>query len=154
MLTWRHAAVALLVGAGTVTAAAGASSPASAAAVSATAQVVSLTNQARAKAGCRPVKVDKRLAAAAQKHSRDMVERRYFEHDSPDGHSFADRESAEGYPDPGGENIAYGQKTAREVVTDWMHSASHRRNILDCSFTRIGVGLDSRGMYWTQDFGR
>jgi uncharacterized protein YkwD len=34
-----------------------------------------------------------------------------------------------------------------------MNSPDHRRNILDCEYTTVGVGLDSRGMYWTQDFG-
>jgi uncharacterized protein YkwD len=36
----------------------------------------------------------------------------------------------------------------------WMRSRGHRANILDCSLVAIGVGLDTRGWYWTQDFGR
>jgi uncharacterized protein YkwD len=82
-----------------------------------------------------------------------MVNRHYFEHNSPDGNTPADRTAAAGYPDYGGENIAWGQRSAAEVVTDWMNSPDHRRNILDCEFTTVGVGLDPRGMYWTQDFG-
>jgi Uncharacterized protein with SCP/PR1 domains len=78
----------------------------------------------------------------------------YFTHDSRDGRRFSDRIRAQGDPEPGGENIAYGQHSAAEVVQDWMNSPSHRRNILDCSFTRIGVGFDRRGEYWVQDFGR
>jgi uncharacterized protein YkwD len=116
--------------------------------------VVARTNAERIRAGCGPLRVDGRLAAAARAHSADMVNRSYFEHDSPDGNTPADRASAAGYADYGGENIAYGQRSAAEVVSDWMGSPDHRRNILDCSFTTIGVGLDTRGMYWTQDFGR
>jgi uncharacterized protein YkwD len=34
-----------------------------------------------------------------------------------------------------------------------MRSPSHQRNILTCSFRKIGVGLDGDGDYWVQDFG-
>jgi uncharacterized protein YkwD len=115
--------------------------------------VVARTNAERAQAGCGALRVDGRLAAAARQHSADMVNRRYFEHDSPDGSTPEDRVAAAGYPDYGGENIAYGQASAAEVMSDWMGSPDHRRNILDCEFTSIGVGLDPHGMYWTQDFG-
>jgi uncharacterized protein YkwD len=115
--------------------------------------VVARTNAERLRAGCGPLRVDGRLAAAARAHSADMVNRSYFEHDSPDGGTPADRASAAGYANYGGENIAYGQRSAAEVVADWMGSPGHRRNILDCEFTTIGVGLDPRGMYWTQEFG-
>jgi uncharacterized protein YkwD len=115
--------------------------------------VVARTNAERIRAGCGPLRVDGRLSAAARAHSSDMVNRRYFEHDSPDGGTPEDRAAAAGYSDYGGENIAYGQGSAAEVVSDWMGSPDHRRNILDCDFTTIGVGLDPRGMYWTQEFG-
>ncbi|WP_344425862.1 CAP domain-containing protein [Pseudonocardia ailaonensis] len=118
------------------------------------AQVVALTNQARAAAGCGALRTDPRLTQAAQGHSADMAARNYFAHDSQDGRSFADRIEAAGYPSPGAENIAMGQPTAQAVVTAWMNSPGHRRNIEDCSLTTIGVGLDTDGMYWTQDFGR
>ena len=116
------------------------------------AQVVDLINQKRAAAGCGPLTVDPRISRAAQKHSDDMRSRGYFEHDAPDGDSFSDRLSAEGYPEPGGENIAKGQDDAPQVVREWMESPGHRDNIEDCSFRTTGVGLS--GGYWTQDFGR
>jgi len=115
--------------------------------------VVARTNAERMRAGCGALRVDRRLAAAARAHSADMVNRHYFEHRSPDGDTPTDRTAAAGYSDYGGENIAYGQRSAAEVMSDWMGSPDHRRNILDCEFTTVGVGLDPRGMYWTQDFG-
>jgi uncharacterized protein YkwD len=115
--------------------------------------VLARTNVQRALAGCGALRFDGRLAAAARAHSADMVNRHYFEHDSPDGDTPADRTAAAGYPDYGGENIAYGQTSAAEVMSDWMGSPGHRANILDCDFKAVGVGLDPRGMYWTQDFG-
>lgn len=118
------------------------------------AQVVTLTNAQRVKAGCKPLKVDPRLNLSAQRHTADMANRNYFEHEDPEGHDFADREKAAGFVgDSGGENIAMGQTSAAEVMNDWMNSPGHRRNILDCSFTLIGVGYVANGHYWTQNFG-
>ena len=51
-----------------------------------------------------------------------------------------------------GENIAMGQRTPSEVVQAWMNSPGHRANILDPSFTRVGVGYVREGNYWTQMF--
>jgi uncharacterized protein YkwD len=118
------------------------------------AEVVALTNRARAAAGCGDLTTDARITRAAQAHSDDMAARDYFDHDSPDGRGFADRITAAGYPSPGGENIAMGQRTAAGVVEAWLNSPGHRRNIEDCSLTTIGVGLATDGYYWTQDFGR
>ena len=118
------------------------------------AQVVALTNQQRAANGCGALTVDSRLTAAAQKHSADMSANNYFDHDSRDGRTFDQRIRAEGYSSPGAENIAQGQRSAQEVMNDWMNSPGHRQNILDCSLTTIGVGLAGSDMYWTQDFGR
>jgi uncharacterized protein YkwD len=118
------------------------------------AQVVELTNQQRTRNGCGALRVDARITAAAQKHSADMSANGYFSHDSQDGRTFDQRIRAEGYPSPGAENIAQGQRSAAEVVQAWMNSPGHRRNILDCSLTTIGVGWASTGNYWTQDFGR
>jgi uncharacterized protein YkwD len=117
-------------------------------------QVVALTNAERAKHGCKPLKVDPRLVTSALRHSQDMANRGYFEHESPEGTDFSDRERAAGFRgNGGGENIARGQTSAAEVMADWMSSPGHRRNILDCQFTSIGVGYVANGRYWTQNFG-
>ncbi|MEU4441965.1 CAP domain-containing protein [Actinosynnema sp. NPDC050801] len=116
-------------------------------------QVVALVNEARDLAGCKPLKVDERVVEAAQGHSADMAARDYFSHTTPEGVDFAQRMRAAGYPSPGGENIAMGQRSAEQVMRAWMNSDGHRRNILNCGFTTIGVGLDTRGWYWTQNFG-
>lgn len=53
-----------------------------------------------------------------------------------------------------GENIAYGQSTAAAVMEAWMNSPGHKANILNESFSRLGVGLaDNNGtLYWVQLF--
>lgn len=39
-----------------------------------------------------------------------------------------------------GENVAYGNVSAEEMVRMWMNSAGHRANILNAGFTHIGIG--------------
>ncbi len=50
------------------------------------------------------------------------------------------------------ENISRGQRNPQQVVDAWMDSEEHRKNILDESFTHIGVGYTEEGKYWTQMF--
>jgi len=120
-------------------------------------EVVDRTNAERARHGLRALSVDARLAAAAQAHSADMVQRGFFAHESPDGRQVWDRAVAAGYVyRKVAENIAAGQRSAEEVVRGWMESPGHRANILDGDLTQIGVGRadgGSYGVYWTQVFG-
>jgi uncharacterized protein YkwD len=119
-------------------------------------EVLRLTNIEREKAGCKPLVHEARLHTAALGHSADMSAKNYFSHDSADGRSFKDRIVATGYRFSAiGENIAKGQRSAAEVVQGWMNSQGHRENILNCSYTQIGVGyVAAGGPYWTQDFGK
>jgi uncharacterized YkwD family protein len=121
-------------------------------------QVVDLTNQQRAANGCGALKVNATLAQVAQAHSADMAANNYFSHDSQNGQSPFDRMTAAGYHfSAAAENIAAGQRTPSDVVTAWMNSEGHRANILNCTYTEIGVGYatgGSYGTYWTQDFGK
>lgn len=120
-------------------------------------QVVTLTNDQRAANGCRALRVDDRLVAAARAHSNDMVAKKFFSHTGSDGSDFVTRAVRAGYTAASGENIAWGYRTPQEVVTGWMNSPGHRANILNCSSVAIGVGVaveSSGAPYWTQDFGR
>lgn len=116
-------------------------------------RVVELVNKERATAGCNPLVVNDAVTAAAAAHSSDMSERNYFSHTTPEGVPFDQRIKDAGYGLPGAENIARGQKSADAVMNDWMKSPGHRANILNCQLKVIGVGLDTDGFYWTQDFG-
>ena len=116
--------------------------------------VVAATNAERAEAGCGPVRLDSQLSAAAQGHAADMAANDYFSHTDQDGGDSSDRIQDAGFAGSRtAENIAYGQETAAEVVSEWMSSSGHRRNILNCDYDRIGVGYDARGDYWVQNFG-
>jgi uncharacterized protein YkwD len=53
-----------------------------------------------------------------------------------------------------GENIAYGQTSAQEVMQSWMNSAGHRQNILNPKFRDVGIAYAyGNTFYWTQNFG-
>ncbi|SDR78492.1 Uncharacterized conserved protein YkwD, contains CAP (CSP/antigen 5/PR1) domain [Paraoerskovia marina] len=113
--------------------------------------IVQQTNWYRAQAGCGPVSSNGALSAAAQGHVNDMAANGYFSHTSLDGRTFDQRIRAAGYSAPGGENLARGQTSATQVMKEWMASAGHRANIVNCSFRTIGVG--QTGVYWAQEFG-
>ncbi len=122
-------------------------------------EVVKLTNAERLAHGCKALRIDSRLVTAARAHSTDMVKAGFFDHTGSDGSNFVTREVRAGYPRNGAsaENIAYGYRTPEQVVTGWMNSSGHRKNILNCASTAVGVGLaytSGGAPYWTQDFGR
>ena len=116
-------------------------------------EVVRLTNEYRAKYGMLPLSVDPELCRVARIKSQDMADNRYFSHTSPVyGSPFEMMKSFGVKYRAAGENIACGQRTPSEVVSAWMNSKGHRANILNASFTKIGVGYVSSGNYWTQMF--
>ncbi|MER8047733.1 CAP domain-containing protein [Streptomyces sp. NPDC094032] len=118
-------------------------------------QVLNLANAERRKAGCDPLRSDAKLRTAAQRHADDMSDRDYYAHDSPEGRSPGDRITAAGYTwSTWGENIFRGPHTPAEAVDGWMNSEGHRKNILNCAFQEVGVGvnLTGNGPWWVQDF--
>lgn len=119
------------------------------------AEVLAAVNVARAANGCPALAWDEALAQVARAHSADMAARDYVEHTNPDGLSPFDRAAAAG-TSASAENIAAGQQSAAAAMESWMNSPGHRDNILNCSLTRLGVGVGYGGSYgitWTQLFG-
>jgi uncharacterized protein YkwD len=114
---------------------------------------VNLTNDQRVAHGCRPLKYNNTLQRAAQGHANDMSRKHYFAHNSLNGTVWWKRIMKAGYRDPGGENIARGFSSASSVVRAWLNSPEHRRNIMNCQFRTIGIGFNTHGDYWVQDFG-
>ncbi len=116
-------------------------------------QVIDLTNAQRSKNGLPALKADTQLNGVAQKKSVDMQQKNYFSHTSPTYGSPFDmmRDFGVTYKSAG-ENIAQGQRTPQEVVTAWMNSEGHRKNILSANYTHIGVGFEESGKHWTQMF--
>ena len=122
-------------------------------------EVIRLVNVERRRAGCGSLTLNTRLRTAIRLHVAELGRHGnlYISHVSDDGRTFVDRARAQGYDDPGGENVARGQRDAADVMDSWMNSAGHRANILNCGFKAIGVGV-TRGvdgtLVWGQLFGR
>lgn len=114
-------------------------------------QVADLVNQERAKAGLTPLQFDASLSKVALAKASDMSQNHYFDHTSPTYGSPFDMMKQFGINFmTAGENIAMGQRSPQEVMTQWMNSAGHRQNIMNSSFTKIGVGYVNG--YWVQEF--
>jgi uncharacterized protein YkwD len=139
--------------------------PASAQAPILASRALQLVNQVRAR-GARcgersfgpapPVKLSEALAGVAFGHADDMARHNYFEHEDRIGRSPADRVRAVGYQEKlVGENIAYGPKSADEVVQGWLDSPGHCENIMDPRFAEMGIAYAAghasrRGLFWVQ----
>lgn len=117
------------------------------------AEVIRLTNAERKKYGLSELAENWELSRVARYKSQDMHDRKYFSHTSPTYGSPFDMMKKFGLSyRTAGENIAMGYKTPQAVVDGWMNSAGHRANILNVSYTQIGVGYVADGNYWTQMF--
>ncbi|TCS93146.1 CAP domain-containing protein [Hazenella coriacea] len=119
-------------------------------------EVARLVNIEREKRGLKPLTMSSQISDIARKKSNDMKVNNYFDHQSPTYGSPFDMLKQFGVSyKSAGENIAAGQRTAQEVMNGWMNSEGHRANILNPSFTHIGVGSvtgGNYGTYWTQLF--
>jgi uncharacterized protein YkwD len=127
-----------------------------------------LLNGERRAHGLKPLSPSRRLERAAARHSRDMVRRRYFAHESLSGASFVDRIRRSGYLRRASrwmvaENLAWGAGTrasAAAIVDAWMRSPGHRRNVLTPGYRHVGIGIVfgapsgiGRSATYTTDFG-
>ena len=123
--------------------------------------ILALVNDVRKK-GCKcgdtyyyqapPLKWNDKLEKAAMKHSKDMLEKKYFSHTSPDGSNAGVRLDRMGYRWTAfGENIAQGYSSEKQVVEGWLRSPGHCRNIMSKLYKEMGVARS--GKYWTQTFG-
>lgn len=116
-------------------------------------EVVRLVNEIRAQNGLGALKANAELSRVARIKSQDMHDKGYFSHTSPTYGSPFDMMTSFGIRYlTAGENIAMGYRTPQSVVDGWMNSPGHRANILNASFTEIGVGYVESGSYWTQMF--
>lgn len=127
-------------------------------------------NRERKKHGRAPLAWDDALSAIARGHSRDMAERAYFSHVSPEGMDFSARYGRAGYGCGvrkdrtiflGAENIAQSNlfdslttingreyydwnsadEIAEQIVSGWMRSPGHRKNILAAHWGKEGIGV-------------
>lgn len=114
-------------------------------------QVVALVNKERIAAGLKPLIIHTNLTKMAKTKAIDMYKNNYFDHISPKYGSPFDMMDASNITFLyAGENIAKGQRSAKEAVRDWMNSPGHKANILNPNYKVIGVGYYNG--YWVQEF--
>ncbi len=116
-------------------------------------EVIRLVNEIRVENGLRTLTADWELSRVARFKSQDMKDNKYFSHTSPVyGSPFKMIKDFGISFTAAAENIARGQRTPEAVVNGWMNSSGHRANILNSTYTKIGVGYVADGNYWTQMF--
>ena len=119
-------------------------------------QVVTLVNRIRVANGLNKLTTYDKLTEVAQLRAKEIETN--YSHTRPDGTKcFTALEDAGIRSATAGENIAKGYSTPERVVDAWMNSPGHRANILNPSYTMIGVGYvydeyTTDANYWTQVF--
>ncbi|EKQ51739.1 MULTISPECIES: CAP domain-containing protein [unclassified Clostridium] len=118
-------------------------------------KILDLMNQKRTEAGLKPLVLDNTLIKVARYKSDDMIQNNFFDHTNPDGTKWTNWLQDLGYSyTSAGENIAYNTYDAVELFTQWWNSPSHRANMMNSSYTKVGIGvLLGNGKYMgTQEF--
>ncbi|HEX2607365.1 MAG TPA: CvpA family protein [Flavisolibacter sp.] len=111
------------------------------------AEMLVLVNRERNQRGLPSLKPDPELAAVARAHSKDMFNRGYFSHYTPEGKDPFDRMKAAGVTFmSAGENLALGQ-TLQICHEGLMNSPGHKANILKPTYGRLGIGILDGGMH-------
>ena len=109
--------------------------------------MLDLVNAERTKLGLKPLQIDLELVKLARLKSQDMINLNYFSHQSPTyGSPFEMMKAAGISYRLAGENLA-GAPTVERAHTGLMNSPGHRANILNPSYTHIGIGAISGGRY-------
>jgi uncharacterized protein YkwD len=122
-------------------------------------EVLRLVNVERERAGLGSLRHDQTLEDQATQYACEMIHYDFFAHVNPvTGTQLENRAEEFDYEYwIIGENLAAGQSSPAQVMSDWMNSTGHRNNILSAEFTELGVGIrtgGSYGTYWVQEFGR
>lgn len=105
--------------------------------------IFTLTNEGRLQAQISPLVLNEILSEAAQNKAKDMIEKGYFAHDTPNGEApwvWVERVQ---YPYRfAGENLAIHFTSSQEIYDAWMSSPSHRKNLTHPGFKEVGIGVE------------
>lgn len=121
-------------------------------------EVLRLVNEIRASVGVAPLTLDTTLCKAASMRALEMDYSNQMSHTRPSGKDcFSVLDFYEISFGTCGENIAAGQTSASSVVKGWKNSPGHYQNMINASFTKLGVGYSASGVgdygyYWCQLF--
>ena len=107
-----------------------------------------------------PLTWNNQLLQAALGHSTDMAKNNYFAHTGLDGRTPDQRVTAAGYVWSNvGENIAAGQTSVEQVMTEWANSPGHCQNMMNPNFRDVAVACVRNDaakyrLYWSMELGR
>jgi uncharacterized protein YkwD len=108
--------------------------------------MVEKVNEERTKRGIGTVQFNEKLQDVARAHAKDMWNRSYFGHISPEGKDVGNRlQEAHVAYQIAGENLALAP-TVSLAHNGLMESEGHRENILEPRFRKIGIGVISNGI--------
>lgn len=121
-------------------------------------EVAILVNEYRARNGLPALIWDQNIYNIALKHTEDMRDRNFFSHVNPDSRTPFDR-LAECYVPyyRSAENLAVGQTSPEVVLSNWIRSPGHKRNLLSSLYEYHAVAYDPLKNNWTHifiDYGR
>lgn len=120
-------------------------------------QLLRLHNKEREKRNRTPLRFKGSLNRASVRYAGLMSKQpgNFLSHTGPDGSTFDQRIRDAGGRDftTMGENIAFGQRTPKEVTAAWIRSPGHRRNILNPRFRFVGFGRAGSAPHWVTNFG-
>ena len=107
-------------------------------ALSVSQEILQLVNAHRASIDSEALVTNNLATQLAEEHTYYMIGQNDISHDYFDDRAdrLFDEENATGV----GENVAYGQQTANDVMDAWLNSSGHRANI-EGDFTHIGIGV-------------
>ena len=117
-------------------------------------QLFASVNQARRADGLTPLRWDEGLAEAARRHARWMAQRGSAQHGFEGEPSLSVRVKEAGAHFRWlSENVTQGPRP-EFIHTQFMHSSTHRANILDADMNSIGVGVVEEGgqLFAVEDF--
>ena len=107
--------------------------------------------------GQAPLSYNRRLSRAAMSHACDMLVNNFFDHRGSNGSNSQSRVQAAGYRDCiVAENLAWGYPQSSQIITGWMNSPGHRRNMLHPRIEEYGIGITQgpKGPYWVLVVGK
>lgn len=109
---------------------------------SAETKILELMNEKRKAAGLQPLTMDNTLLEVARYKSNHMIQNNYFSHTNPDGTNWTSWLKTLGYKyNATAENIAYNTSDPVELFNQWWNSAGHRENMMNASYTKVGIGV-------------
>ncbi len=108
-------------------------------------EIINQLNQERLDHELQALQFSAELRKAAEIKVKDIIEKKYFLHISPDGIKAWDLLDDIGYDYKfAGENLAMKFEDAEGVHTAWMESKSHRENMLFENYSEVAVAIDKK----------